>query len=854
MARRIVVLAAAGCLALVPLGAASASSSTQKRIAYVSGGDLWTIAANGSSTTNLGESPNNPSISTDGQVILFDDGANVRSIAAGGPADSSSVLCAGTDPAISPDGTKVAFESGGAVVVGQLACGGASTSLGGGSDPAWSPDGTQIVFIDGSSDLAVAPSTGGAAQKLGTTSAVESTPSWSPDANRIAYVSDNELFVMNADGSSRQQLTSNSVAETSPSWAPGGDEIVYAAGGDLLAVTASGSSTRQLPDALGASQPSWGLAVANTAAPTITAGGAYAEGTQLSASQGSWTSISGISSYSYQWQRCGSAGTGCTNVGSNSGTYTLATGDIGGTIRVVVTAATSDGSAPGTSAATPVIGQAAPTSLNPPTITGTATVGQTLTASTGSWNGSNLVFTYQWQRCDLNGGSCANVSGATGNSFVPTPDDVNSTLRVTVTATNTLGAASRQSNPTAPVANNRPANTTLPSIAEVPPTSADDVTRYTVTTGFWTGSPTITFRYQWRRCDQAGAGCSDISSATLTSYTPAAADIGRRLKVVVTATNTFGVATVTTEPSNVVAGKTPFSTVRPTISGGDTPGSLLTSTEGDWGGSEPLSYTYEWRRCNANGDACTPIPGATATSYVVTGADIGSRIVVAVTARNALGAASIQSSPSNVIRQGAAPPTQATMPQSTRAPSFTGTLVRGRTLRAANGTWSGTTPIVFSYQWLRCPATGTTCTPISLATRATYVLAAADVGRRIRLRVTAGNAAGSTMALSAISKRVAARASAAKPKPRQATRGKTLNGTARADRLIGTTGADTIYGGAGNDRIEPRGGRDRVFGGAGNDTIFARDGAVDMIDCGAGRDIVYADRNDNVRNCEVIRS
>src|SRR6266536_638207 len=267
-------------------------------------------------------------------------------------------------------------------------------------------DGTQLVFVDAGGDLAVAPAAGGAPQKLGTTTAAESEPSWSPDGSRIAYVAAGELFVMDADGSNRQQLTSNAVSESSPSWAPGGDEVVYAASGNLFAITPSGSVTRLLADASGASQPSWGLAVANTVAPTITPepGAAYAEGTQLSASAGSWISISGITSFAYQWKRCGPAGTGCSNIaGATGGTYMLSTGDIGGTVRVAVTATTADGSAPGTSAATPVVSAAAPKNVTPPTISGTAVVGETLTASTGIWSGSNPVFTYQWQKCDANG-------------------------------------------------------------------------------------------------------------------------------------------------------------------------------------------------------------------------------------------------------------------------------------------------------------------------------------------------------------------------------------------------------------------------------------------------------------------
>lgn len=92
-------------------------------------------------------------------------------------------------------------------------------------------------------------------------------------------------------------------------------------------------------------------------------------------------------------------------------------------------------------------------------------------------------------------------------------------------------------------------------------------------------------------------------------------------------------------------------------------------------------------------------------------------------------------------------------------------------------------------------------------------------------------------------------------------RGKRITGTRKNDRLTGTAyddvikgmaGNDTIKGLAGNDVIDGGPGKDRIDAGAGNDRISARDGHADTIVCGAGRDVVVADRGDRVKGCEQV--
>jgi len=242
-----------------------------------------------------------------------------------------------------------------------------------------------------------------------------------------------------------------------------------------------------------------------------------------------------------------------------------------------------------------IISAIAPLNTVAPTVTGTAQVGKTLTTNNGSWTGSlPISYTYQWQLCS--GGT---VVSAELMKATESPDGTE---------------------PTGPV-------------------FCGDIVGAT--------SPSYTIQ---------GAGILGTDQ-THSSYALQFYGIGvyYSLRVVVTATNSAGQAEAASSVTSPVLPAAPVNTVLPQITGVSNPpttGDTASTDQYPWDDwlNDPYEFAFQWRRCNASGDNCSDISGATSYSYVLQNpGDVGSTLRVTVTATNDGGSTPATSLPTAVI-------------------------------------------------------------------------------------------------------------------------------------------------------------------------------------------------------------
>ena len=215
----------------------------------------------------------------------------------------------------------------------------------------------------------------------------------------------------------------------------------------------------------------------------------------------------------------------------------------------------------------------------------------------------------------------------------------------------------------------------------------------------------------------------------------------------------------------------PVNTSPPTVTGSTVVGATLTANVGTWTGS-PVSYAYQWQRCDTQGANCTVLKTVTQT-YPLSSNDLGHTLRVAVKASTSSTSATATSAVTAVVTAatpvpvacptGANVPAGCALPKVSVRPTVTGTMKAGQRLVSKPGTWSALPASTYGsaqaattkVQWLRCNGQGAGCQAIKGATQLTYRLTNTDAKRRLKLEVIATNRNGSTTAMSALSPRIA---------------------------------------------------------------------------------------------------
>jgi hypothetical protein len=171
----------------------------------------------------------------------------------------------------------------------------------------------------------------------------------------------------------------------------------------------------------------------------------------------------------------------------------------------------------------------------------------------------------------------------------------------------------------------------------------------------------------------------------------------------------------------------PSSVTPPAVNGAAAEGQVLSASTGVWDGTAPIAYQHRWFRCDSA--TCTEIAGAMSATYVLTAADVGRSVVVAITASNAEGSATARSSATSVVGSSRL--------RSLEPPAIGGAAIAGEWLTATGGAWATSGPLEFHYEWLRCRSDGSGCASIDGATGERYRVRRADIASRLLVRVTA---------------------------------------------------------------------------------------------------------------------
>jgi hypothetical protein len=674
------------------------------------------VDADGSNVTLLEATaflPTGLSLSPDGTRLLFTltSGGGIQELNLG--TNSTTQLTTGGDdlePAWSPDGTKIAYESAGfgISIVNADGSGSPAQLTAAGQTPTWTsnatllyaggmfgPGGLHSINVEGTGEATVFndhPNYGTLAPAVSSAGPLVAAPLdfYAPSIGNGDFPRVGEpLEAGTGEWGSAWPVTftyqwsrCDALGANCADITGATDSRYVATGSDLgdrIQVTVTGTSAGKSASAVGQTSstvlPARPLALTQ---PTV--GGAAVVGQTLTGTGATFddggANPANISTTS-QWFRCDSDGSSCVGIGGANGVqYTPTVGDADSTLRFAQWRQTQGGIRFVSSVETGVVlGPPEPTA--DPTISGTAQQGQTLTASPGSWYSplGTPTFSYSWWRCDTNGANCTPGVGS-GQTYLVVAADVGHTLGLVVTATNSAGSGQAAS--------------ALTSVVTASSSGGGGAG------GFGGGGG-------------GGGGGLAADIGVTGSVSPTTANQGDTLVW------TFVVSDVNTGPAVDVYLDVTLSSNLTYVSSTTTRGPGCTQNSGK------VHCFLDWMSGDApKATIAVTTTVATAGDYTATGT-VGELIPDTTTANN------------TVVVKASSPPPPAPPPPSQpppvrpTAPHITGAAVTGHTLHV-------TVVAGATYQWQLCTAKG--CGAIKGATRSSLKLLRSYAGKSVRLRET----------------------------------------------------------------------------------------------------------------------
>jgi Tol biopolymer transport system component len=750
------LLATAAVALMFPLAADAAFPGINGKIAFVSDRDgtseVYSMNPDGNGQTRLttpGQLYANaefPKWSPDGQEIAFSSGERIvyamNADGSGLTELTPDATVVHEDPSWSPDGTQIAFASeplGSFLSIWKMNADGSSPvplNTGDGSlNPAWSPDGTRIAYWEvdgGSSSIWVMNQDGsGQTQLSSPPSGRDEFPNWSPDGTMIAFDStrdgSDEIYVMKADGQGITRLTNSSGANWGPVWSPDGTKIAFVSSRDgnnqIYEMNADGSGQTRVTNNLANDwEPDWQPAPL----PLVPSNDDFANAIVLSGEDvmrigdsnvgaglelGEPTQVAGSPAGTSVWYRWTAPASGRVSVDTGlSGFDTLLGVYTGSAVGSLTEIASNDDA--GTDYLTSSVGF-------------DATVGTTYQIRVDGFQGDT-------GNVDLHLRETEGV--APPNDLFANATELDG-MNAVRTGDSNVGASLETGEPA--VMDGAPAGRSVWYRWTAPASGTLSLdtsgSSFDTLLGLYTGSTVG---------DLSEVAVNDDAASDLTSAVVADVVGGTTYWIRVDGyagqTGTVNLHLAEAVPPDAPTGVTA------------SPGAGQATVSWNapaFQGSSPITSYELTAYVGGVEQGFADIPAADGTTVTITGLTNGTTYTFRLAAINdaGIGPESVDSNPVTPEN----PPPAPLAPNNSTLPTISGTPKPGQMLTAAPGTWNGTGPITYSYQWTSCNGTGAFCVEIPGETSSTYLVTSSDAGSTFRVVVTASNVAGHTSATSA---------------------------------------------------------------------------------------------------------